>query len=96
MTAPLRAQIEGKALVEHVLCYGASRTPMARVVPDAVWPGMWRIVWEDGTQSDMLNLPRARDAAAVVCERGPPTRDRRLFHWKKNASKPGALSPPMR
>jgi hypothetical protein len=31
--------------------------------------------------SDMLNLARAKDAAAIA-ERGPPARDRRIFRWQ--------------
>jgi hypothetical protein len=34
------------------------------IVPDAVWPGMYRIRLSDGSLSDMLNLARARDALA--------------------------------
>jgi hypothetical protein len=30
------------------------------VTPDTVWPNMWRIVYHDGTMSDLLNLARAR------------------------------------
>ena len=54
------------------LHYGTSPTPMVRIVPDECWPGMWRMVWPDGTQSDMANLARIKDAAAAICERGPP------------------------
>jgi hypothetical protein len=32
------------------------------IVPDATWPGMYRIRRPDGTLSDMANLTRARDA----------------------------------
>jgi hypothetical protein len=45
-------------------------------------PKMWRIRWPDGSTSDMVNLSRAKDAAAIIAERGPPERNRRLFHWK--------------
>jgi hypothetical protein len=34
----------------------------ARIVPDAKWPGMYRLVQSDGTLSDMVNLTRAKDA----------------------------------
>jgi len=30
----------------------------------------------------MANLSRIRDAAAAICERGPPGRNRRIFRWK--------------
>jgi hypothetical protein len=46
------------------------------------WPKMWRIRRPDGSTSDMVNLSRAKDAAAIIAERGPPERYRRLFHWK--------------
>ena len=32
------------------------------IVPDAQWPGMYRLVRLDGTLSDMVNLTRAKDA----------------------------------
>jgi hypothetical protein len=56
------------------LHYGNVRTPMALVVPDARWPGMWRISWPDGQLSDMANLTRIKDAAVIICGRGPPQR----------------------
>lgn len=71
----------------HSLHYGHSRAPLARVVADDYWPSMWRIVWPDGRRSDLVNLDRAKDAAAAIAERGPPARNRRLLHWKKNPSK---------
>ena len=63
------------------LRYGRAPTPLALVVPDPDWPGMWRIAWPDGRFSDLVNLPRAKDAAQAISERGPPARNRRLFHW---------------
>ncbi len=38
------------------------------VVPDAVYPGMWRVQWPDDRLSDMANLARAKDAAACFME----------------------------
>jgi hypothetical protein len=32
------------------------------IVPDAVWPGMYRLVLADGSLSDKVNLTRAKDA----------------------------------
>jgi len=32
------------------------------IVPDAHWPNMWRLAYEDGRLSGMVNLTRARDA----------------------------------
>jgi hypothetical protein len=68
------------------LHYGTSPTPMVRIVPDECWPGMWRMVWPDGSQSDMANLARIKDAAAEICDRGPPRRDRRRFRWRTEIS----------
>ena len=39
-----------------------------KLVPDAVYPGMWRVQWPDGRLSDMANLTRAKDAAACFME----------------------------
>jgi hypothetical protein len=67
--------------VALVLHYGNARTPLAVVVPDPKWPGMWRVRWPDGTFSDITNLSRAKDAAAAILEGGPPRRDSRRFKW---------------
>jgi hypothetical protein len=66
----------------HGLYYGSSKNPVAEIVPDSHWSGMWRIAWPDGRVSDMVNLSRARDAAQAIVERGPPAKDRRLFRWQ--------------
>lgn len=63
------------------LHYGDNRTPLARVVPDDEWPDMWRVVWPDGSQSDIVNLTRAKDAAAVIAGRSAPSRNPALFRW---------------
>jgi hypothetical protein len=39
-----------------------------RIVPDAKWPGMYRIKRPDGSLSDMANLTRCRDALRSVDE----------------------------
>ena len=80
----------------HALYYGTSRAPLARVVPAAGYPGMWRIACADGSLSGMVNLDRAKDAAAAIAERGPPARNRRRLHWKQERSKTGLAAPPMR
>jgi hypothetical protein len=67
----------------HCLYYGSGHKPIAKVVPDLRHAGMWRIELPDGSLSDMVNLTRAKDAAAVMAERGPPARDRRRLHWQK-------------
>jgi hypothetical protein len=42
---------------------------MATIVPDANWPGMWRV--RSGRRlSDMANLSRAKDAAISIVLRG--------------------------
>jgi hypothetical protein len=39
-----------------------------RIVSDPKWPGMYRLRRRDGSLSDMVNLSRAKDALAVVCD----------------------------
>jgi hypothetical protein len=73
-----------RPLEQHCLYYGSNRAPLARVVPDGRYPGMWRIAWGDGCLSDMVNLTRAKDAAAALAVRGPPARDVRRLHWKQD------------
>lgn len=41
---------------------------LARIVPDKVYSGMWRIVRADGSLSDMLNKTRAKDVAWGMAE----------------------------
>jgi hypothetical protein len=36
----------------------------ARIVPDPVWPKMFRVEYPKGVLSDMVNRTRAKDAAA--------------------------------
>ena len=49
----------------------ASKAPSLdpRIVPDAKWPGMYRIRLRDGSLSDMTNLTRARDGLAAAVSR---------------------------
>jgi hypothetical protein len=86
---PVRAGLSGDRWC-WVLRYGHTRTPLALVVPDFDWPDMWRIAWPDGRLSDLVNLPRAKDAAEAISERGPPARNRRLFHWHTSKTPRGA------
>jgi hypothetical protein len=79
-----------------VLFYGNAKTPLVHIVPDARYPGMWRMAWPDGRLSDMANLSRIKDAAVAICERGPPARNRRRFIWKKDRSKTAVAASPMR
>jgi hypothetical protein len=39
------------------------RKPLATVIPDEKYPGMWRVIEDNGDLSDMVNLSRAVDAA---------------------------------
>jgi hypothetical protein len=66
----------------YTLHNGNSQTPMVRIVPDAKWPRMWRMILPDGQISDLANLSRIKDAAADICDRGPPRRNRAYFKWK--------------
>jgi hypothetical protein len=45
-------------------CGRASRA--VEIMPDGIYPGMWRIKMPDGSLSDMLNRTRARDAARSI------------------------------
>ena len=68
------------------LYYGHSRSPVAQVMPDAHYPGMWRVKLRGAANlSDTVNLSRAKDAASALAERGPPARNRRRFQWKREA-----------
>jgi hypothetical protein len=49
-----------------VLCRTGLRTILARIVPDGVYPGMWRAKMPLGKLSDMTNLTRAKDAAMSI------------------------------
>ena len=45
-----------------------------RLVPDKIYPGMWRVVGPSGTLSDMVNKPRAQDVAWRLAESMVSTR----------------------
>ena len=75
----------------YALHYGQAQTPMVRVEPDSVHPGMWRVVWPDGRVSDMVNLARAKDAAMALAERGPPARNPHRLHWRLDRASSTAL-----
>ena len=64
------------------LCYG--KTALVQVVPNELYPNMYRLAWPSGEISDLANLSRIKDAAAAICERGPPHRDAKLLLWKQN------------
>jgi len=42
-----------------------------RIVPDAKWPGMYRIRLPEGSLSDMANLTRIKDALRATGHRTP-------------------------
>jgi hypothetical protein len=44
----------------------------ARVVPDAIWPGMFRILTQ-GLLSDLTNLSRAKDARLYRARKAYPS-----------------------
>ena len=39
---------------------------LATVEPDKTWPGMWRVRLPEGHLTDLVNLSRAKDAAASL------------------------------
>jgi len=45
-----------------------------RLVPDKIYPGMWRVVGPSGTLSDMVNKTRAQDVAWRLAESMVSTR----------------------
>ena len=50
----------------HVLIRQGSKVPVISVVPDKVYPCMWRIQSKTSALSDMVNLSRAKDAAFAI------------------------------
>jgi hypothetical protein len=80
MSNRLRARMANA--LRHRLHYASAKHPLAEIIPDANWPGMWRVRWPDGSLSDLTNLSRARDAAIAIAERGPPARNRCLLSWR--------------
>ena len=44
--------------------FSRSGRVLASIEPDRAWPGMWRVRLPDGHLTDMVNLSRAKDAAA--------------------------------
>jgi hypothetical protein len=53
---------------DHRLYLG-TRLSGYSVVPDEQYPTMWRVKRPDGSLSDMVNLPRAKDAAMAMLGR---------------------------
>ena len=71
-----------KRTLQHSLHYGSAKHPVAEVVPDKTYAGMWRISFPNGSLSDMADLTRAKDAAMAIAERGPPARNRTILRWQ--------------
>jgi hypothetical protein len=46
--------------------FSRSGRVLASLEPDETWPGMWRVRLPDGHFTDMVNLSRAKDAAASL------------------------------
>jgi hypothetical protein len=53
---------DDKQLRLHSVCGSV----LAAIEPDREWPGMWRVRMPDRHLTDMLNLSRAKDAAAPL------------------------------
>jgi len=41
---------------------------LARIAADKTYPGMWRVLRQDGSLSDMVNKTRAKDVAWGLAE----------------------------
>lgn len=82
-------------MIGYELFYGRRR--IARVLPDANYPMVFRIHWPDGDVSDMVNLTRAKDAAIAWARVKYPELARRegsAFKW--HAGELGGAAPPVR
>jgi hypothetical protein len=52
------------------------------VVPDANWPGMYRLRLPDGSLTDMVNLTRATEANRLAVESQPEPLEERTVAWQ--------------
>jgi hypothetical protein len=66
----------------HRLYLGRSSRPILKIVPDAAWPGLYRIHWPDGRVSPPGNLTRAKDAARLWAGATLKVRGARGFRWR--------------
>ena len=67
--ASVKAAINTWPLQPAQVLNSASRANSNRrlpIEPDTEWPGMWRVKLPDGGRSDIVNLTRAKDAAATI------------------------------
>jgi hypothetical protein len=90
MLAPTLPEIKPQACALH---FGSARKPIASVVPDSVYAGMYRIRWSSGELSDMVNLSRAKDAALAIAERSVPSGNRRHFRWREQGKPANTVFP---
>src|SRR5215470_4801689 len=51
-----------------LICSTAPARAHGRLVPDKIYPGMWRVVGPSGTLSDIVNETRAKDVAWCLAE----------------------------
>jgi hypothetical protein len=69
----VKAALETWPLQPAKFLNGAGQRQPRRVHPlverDAAWPGMWRIRQPNGDYSDMVNITRANEAAALFASR---------------------------
>ena len=77
-----QAQAHYRSTCSWILFYGSKRLGFA-VIPDDCWRLMWCVRFPDGGLSDMSNLSWARDAAALIAERGPPRLNPQALRWQK-------------
>lgn len=100
LTSPPSTRVQARRHDQNGHCwglhYGKAQTALVYAVPDERWPAMFRLRWSDGSASDLVNLTRAKDAAAAICERGPPRRDPRLLRWEIDAHETPAKTSPAR
>jgi hypothetical protein len=75
---------QGRIPTSFILRSGS--VTIAVIVPDAAWPGTWRVS-AGGQVSDMVNAARARDAAIAFAERAG--RDPRTFRWTPTTAMAG-------
>jgi hypothetical protein len=77
------------------LHYGRRIAPLVTIKPDVRYPDMYRLHWPDGEISDMVNLTRAKDAAAVLVRQRYPDlpHDSKQLRWKVGESP--AEAPPI-
>src|SRR5262249_13163191 len=66
------------------VCLPGKATALARLVPDEIHAGMWRVVRRDGSLSDMINKARAKDIAFGLAEPAIYLRSLPQFEPAKN------------